>query len=92
MNAPAECKDCAGLMRCTSSGEETDRCVNTRNPHGFVSAAICKTMGCHETPQAARARSVHDQNARTRAALLATREEFTAEQVARQALMVRRAA
>ena len=61
MNAPAECKDCAGLMRCTSSGEETDRCV-------------------------------HDQNARTRAALLATREEFTAEQVARQALMVRRAA
>ena len=82
MNAPAECKDCAGLMRCTSSGEETDRCVNTRNPHGFVSAAICKTMGWHETPQAAR----------TRAALLATREEFTAEQVARQALMVRRAA
>lgn len=43
MNAPAECKDCAGLMRCTSSGEETDRCVNTRNPHGFVSAAICKS-------------------------------------------------
>ena len=28
MNAPAECKDCAGLMRRTSSGEETDRCVN----------------------------------------------------------------
>ena len=38
------------------------------------------------------ARSVYDQNARTRAALLAIREEFTAEQVAHQALMVRRAA
>lgn len=79
MIAPTECQGCAGLMRCTSSGAITDRCVNKRNRNGFVSAPFCKPNGWYETPEEARARADYEQ--KLRAPLLAVRERFLAGQV-----------
>ena len=58
-------------MRCTSSGDITDRCVNKRNRNGFVSAPFCKPNGWYETPEEARARADYEQ--KLRAPLLAVR-------------------
>lgn len=89
--APISCHDCAHVCRGTSGGQQHDACTNLSNRAKFTSAPICRSMGWHETPAQAREKHVHQSLDDNRRALLELREGYQANQVARRALMGRKA-
>lgn len=50
-------------------------------------AWVCKTMGWHETAAQVRARSIREQEEHIRGLLREAQSQYTADQVARKALM-----
>lgn len=89
--APISCHDCIHLIRGTSGGHQHDACLNQKNKAKLIAAEICRTAGWHETPAQAREKHVHQSLDDNRRALLELREGYQANQVARRALMGRKA-
>lgn len=80
MKAPSDCNSCVNCLRADSA----DACVKGKR---FDIAWVCRQMGWHETAAQVRENAIRDQEAHIQGLLREAQSQYTADQVARRALM-----